>query len=107
GLLGQFMILQIVSRIKRKKKMDKIKETCLYAFLIFAMGGKFLEVKWMVIVGSIIFWIYFLSVIYLIWTNRKEVGQLKPALKKYSGDLYVLALPILLLLVELVMVVLK
>ena len=70
-------------------------------------NGKFLEVKWMVIVGSIIFWIYFLSVIYLIWTNRKEVGQLKLALKKYSGDLYVLALPILLLLVELVMVVLK
>ena len=86
-------------------KIEKIKEWSLFAFCIFGIGGKILEIKWIIIVGSILFWIYFLSVFYLIWAHRKEVGHLKPALKKYSGDLYVLALPILLLLAKIIVLI--
>lgn len=86
-------------------KIEEIKEWSLFAFCIFGIGGKILEIKWMIIVGSILFWRYFLSVFYLIWAHHKKVGQLKPALKKYSGDLFVLGVPILLLLAKIVMLI--
>ena len=97
------MILQIVLKIKKKKMLEKIKETCLFGFCLFGLGGRFLDMQWMYVVCSILFWVYFFCVAYLIWTYRKEVGQLKLALKKYSGDLWVLALPLLLLFVKVAM----
>lgn len=54
------------------------------------------RVSWMIYITWIFFFLYVFSTVFLIYSHKQETGSYKKALKKYSGDLFVILTPFIL-----------
>ena len=48
-------------------------------------------------IAGIFFFLYAFSTVFLIYSHKQETGSYKKAFKKYSGDLFVILTPFILL----------
>ena len=60
--------------------------------LITYVGG----VSWMIYITGIFLFLYAFSTVFLVYSHKQETGSYKQALKKYSGDLFVILFPFIL-----------
>lgn len=51
------------------------------------------RVSWMIYITWIFFFLYAFSTFFLIYSHKQETGSYKKALKKYSGELFVIFFP--------------
>ena len=76
--------------------MKRLHELFFYSFFITALTNRTCRVNWMDYIAGIFFFLYAFSTFFLIYSHKQETGSYKQALKKYSGDLFVILTPFIL-----------
>lgn len=70
--------------------MKRLHELFFYSFFITALTNRTCRVNWMDYIAGIFFFLYAFSTVFLIYSHKRETGSYKQALKKYSGDFFVI-----------------
>lgn len=73
--------------------MKRLHELFFYSFFITALTNRTCRVNWMDYIAGIFFFLYAFSTVFLINSHKQETGSYKQALKKYSGELFVIFFP--------------
>lgn len=76
--------------------MKRLHELFFYSFFISALTNRTCRVHWMDYIAVIFFLLYAFSTVFLIYSHKQDTGSYKQALKKYSGDLFVILSPFIL-----------
>ena len=64
--------------------------------MISALINRGCRVNWMDYIAVIFFFLFAFSTVFLIYSHKQETGSYKQALKKYSGDFFVILFPFIL-----------
>ena len=73
--------------------MKRLHELFSFSFYISGLITYVGRVSWMIYITWIFFFLYDFSTVFLIYSHKQETGSYKKALKKYSGDLFVIFFP--------------
>ena len=73
--------------------MKRLHELFFYSFFISALTNRTCRVNWMDYIAVIFFFLFAFSTVFLIYSHKQETGSYKQALKKYSGDFFVILFP--------------
>lgn len=73
--------------------MKRLHELFGFSFCISALINRGCRVNWMDYIAGIFFFLFAFSTFFLIYSHKQETGSYKQALKKYSGDLFVILFP--------------
>lgn len=76
--------------------MKRLHELFFYSFFITALTNRTCRVNWMDYIAGIFFFLYVFNTVFLIYSHKQETESYKKALKKYSGDLFVILTPFIL-----------
>lgn len=76
--------------------MKRLHELFGFFFYISGLITYVGRVSWMIYITWIFFFLYDFSTVFLIYSHKQETGSYKKALKKYSGDLFVILTPFIL-----------
>ena len=76
--------------------MRRLHELFFYSFFISALTNRTCRVNWMDYIAGIFFFLFAFSTVFLIYSHKQETGSYKQALKKYSGDFFVILFPFIL-----------
>lgn len=76
--------------------MKRLHELFGFFFYISGLITYVGRVSWMIYITWIFFFLYAFSTFFLIYSHKQETGSYKQALKKYSGDLFVILTPFIL-----------
>lgn len=76
--------------------MKRLHELFSFSWFISALINRACRVNWMDYIAVIFFFLYAFSTVFLIYFHKQETGRYKQALKKYSGDLFVILTPFIL-----------
>lgn len=76
--------------------MKRLHELFGFFFFIIALINRACRVNWMIYITWIFFFLYVFSTVFLIYSHKQETESYKKALKKYSGDLFVILTPFIL-----------
>ena len=76
--------------------MKRLHELFGFSFYISGFITYVVGVSWMIYIAWIFFFLYAFSTVFLIYSHKQETGSYKQALKKYSGDLFVILTPFIL-----------
>lgn len=76
--------------------MKRLNELFFYSFFISALIKRGCRVNWIGYITEIFFLLFAFSTVFLIYSHKQETGSYKQALKKYSGDLFVILTPFIL-----------
>lgn len=76
--------------------MKRLHELFSFSFYISGLITYIGGVSWMIYITWIFFFLYVFSTVFLIYFHKQETGSYKKALKKYSGDLFVILTPFIL-----------
>ena len=76
--------------------MKSIHELFGFSCFISALINRACRVNWMDYITEILFFLFAFSTFFLIYSHKQETGSYKQALKKYSGDLFVILGPFIL-----------
>lgn len=70
--------------------MKRLHELFSFSFYISGLITYVGRVSWMIYITWIFFFLYAFSTFFLIYSHKQETGSYKQALKKYSGDFFVI-----------------
>ena len=73
--------------------MKRLHELFGFFFYISGLITYVGRVSWMIYITWIFFFLYDFSTVFLIYSHKQETGSYKKALKKNSGDLFVIFFP--------------
>lgn len=73
--------------------MKRLHELFGFSWFISALINRGCRVNWMDYITVIFFFLFAFSIFFLIYSHKQETGSYKQALKKYSGDLFVILFP--------------
>lgn len=73
--------------------MKMLHELFGFSWFISALINRGCRVNWMDYITVIFFFLFAFSTVFLIYSHKQETGSYKQALKKYSGDLFVILFP--------------
>ena len=76
--------------------MKRLHELFGFFFYISGLITYIVGVSWMIYIAWIFFFLYVFSTVFLIYSHKQETGSYKQALKKYSGELFVILTPFIL-----------
>ena len=76
--------------------MKRLHELFGFSFCISALINRGCRVNWMDYITGIFFFLFAFSTVFLIYSHKQETGNYKQALKKYSGELFVILGPFIL-----------
>ena len=76
--------------------MKRLHELFGFSFYISGFITYVVGVSWMIYIAWIFFFLYAFSTFFLIYSHKQETESYKQALKKYSGDLFVILGPFIL-----------
>lgn len=76
--------------------MKRLNELFFYSFFISALIKRGCRVNWIGYITEIFFLLFAFSTVFLIYSHKQETGSYKQALKKYSGELFVILCPFIL-----------
>lgn len=76
--------------------MKRLHELFGFSFYISGFITYVVGVSWMIYIAWIFFFLYAFSTFFLIYSHKQETESYKQALKKYSGDLFVILTPFIL-----------
>lgn len=76
--------------------MKRLHELFSFSFYISGLITYIGRVSWMIYITWIFFFLYVFSTVFLIYSHKQETESYKKALKKYSGDLFVILTPFIL-----------
>lgn len=76
--------------------MKRLHELFGFSWFISALINRGCRVNWMDYITVIFFFLFAFSIFFLIYSHKQETGSYKQALKKYSGDLFVILGPFIL-----------
>lgn len=76
--------------------MKRLHELFGFFFYISGLITYVGRVSWMIYITWIFFFLFAFSTFFLIYSHKQETGSYKQALKKYSGDLFVILTPFIL-----------
>ena len=76
--------------------MKRLNELFSFSFMISALINRGCRVNWMDYIAVIFFFLFAFSTVFLIYSHKQETGSYKQALKKYSGDFFVILFPFIL-----------
>lgn len=76
--------------------MKRLHELFSFSFYISGLITYVGRVSWMIYITWIFFFLYVFNTVFLIYSHKQETGSYKKALKKYSGDLFVILIPFIL-----------
>lgn len=76
--------------------MKRLHELFFYSCFISALIKRGCRVNWMDYITEIFFFLFAFSTFFLIYSHKQETESYKKALKKYSGDLFVILCPFIL-----------
>lgn len=76
--------------------MKRLHELFGFSWFISALINRGCRVNWMDYITWIFFFLYVFSTVFLIYSHKQETESYKKALKKYSGDLFVILTPFIL-----------
>lgn len=76
--------------------MKRLHELFGFSFCISALINRGCRVNWMDYITGIFFFLFAFSTVFLIYSHKQETGSYKQALKKYSGDFFVILFPFIL-----------
>lgn len=70
--------------------MKRLHELFSFSWFISALINRACRVNWMDYIAVIFFFLFAFSTVFLIYSHKQETGSYKQALKKYSGDFFVI-----------------
>ena len=73
--------------------MKRLHELFSFSWFISALINRACRVNWMDYIAVIFFFLFAFSTVFLIYSHKQETGSYKQALKKYSGELFVMLFP--------------
>lgn len=73
--------------------MKRLHELFSFSWFISALINRACRVNWMDYIAVIFFFLFAFSTVFLIYSHKQETGSYKQALKKYSGELFVMFFP--------------
>lgn len=73
--------------------MKRLHELFGFFFYISGLITYVGRVSWMIYITWIFFFLYAFSTVFLIYSHKQETESYKQALKKYSGELFVIFFP--------------
>lgn len=76
--------------------MKRLHELFSFSWFISTLINRACRVNWMDYIAVIFFFLFAFSTVFLIYSHKQEAGSYKQALKKYSGDLFVILGPFIL-----------
>lgn len=76
--------------------MKRLHELFSFSWFISALINRVCRVNWMDYIAVIFFFLFAFSTVFLIYSHKQETESYKQALKKYSGDLFVILGPFIL-----------
>lgn len=76
--------------------MKRLHELFSFSWFISALINRACRVNWMDYITVIFFFLYVFNTVFLIYSHKQETESYKKALKKYSGDLFVILTPFIL-----------
>lgn len=76
--------------------MKRLHELFFYSCFISALINRACRVNWIGYITEIFFFLFAFSTVFLIYSHKQETESYKKALKKYSGDLFVILTPFIL-----------
>ena len=76
--------------------MKRLHELFSFSFYISGLITYVGRVSWMIYITWIFFFLYVFSTVFFIYSHKQEAGSYKQALKKNSGDLFVILFPFIL-----------
>lgn len=76
--------------------MKRLHELFGFSFYISGFITYVVGVSWMIYIAWIFFFLFAFSTFFLIYSHKQETESYKQALKKYSGDLFVILGPFIL-----------
>lgn len=76
--------------------MKRLHELFGFSWFISALINRGCRVNWMDYITVIFFFLFAFSTVFLIYSHKQETESYKQALKKYSGDLFVILGPFIL-----------
>lgn len=76
--------------------MKRLHELFGFSFYISGFITYVVGVSWMIYIAWIFFFLFAFSTVFLIYSHKQETESYKQALKKYSGDLFVILGPFIL-----------
>lgn len=76
--------------------MKRLHELFGFSWFISALINRGCRVNWMDYITVIFFFLFAFSTVFLIYSHKQETENYKQALKKYSGDLFVILGPFIL-----------